>query len=322
MEPVDWRPLQRIIACFGASLWPLGSRAEGSATQDSDADATLVGWVESPLPSNFEEQRELQRQSLRKLRVALVASDSGIEVIDLILEAKRPILRLLLPCGTCADVSVENRLGAKKSALLARHIAVGHPALGAACAVMKSWAKRRGVYGQSCGFPSGLGFSCMVIFAAQRLVPPGAVEDIQEVKDYADVQEVYARLQLRCSEGQKELPQLLHGIFGFYAEDFDWSRHVVSLPQKNMALGADTLRIQDPVQTELDLARPYMNQARSDLLRQELFEAFQQLHSGRWDDFLAKKSAWWGHGARLEIADENGEKWEIIKFHGKIMENL
>ena len=33
LPQVDWRPLQRIIACFGASLWPLGSRAEGSATQ-------------------------------------------------------------------------------------------------------------------------------------------------------------------------------------------------------------------------------------------------------------------------------------------------
>ena len=30
--------------------------------------------------------------------------------------------------------------------------------------------------------------------------------------------QVYARLQLRFSEGQKELPQLLHGIFGFYAD--------------------------------------------------------------------------------------------------------
>eukprot|EP00435_Cladocopium_sp_Y103_P002686 s4612_g1.t1 len=235
--------------------------------------------------------------------------------------------------GVCADVSVENRFGAKKSALLARHMAVGHPALGAACAVVKTWAKRRGVYGQSCGFPSGLGFSCMVIFAAQRLMPPGAVEDIQEpqgeegfdhqkmgeVDDFANVQEVYAQLQQRFSDGQKELPQLLHGIFGFYAdawtfgartfgpglEDFDWSRHVVSLTKSTPAPGvADTLRIQDPVQTELDLARPYMNKARSDLLRQELLEAFRQLRSGRWDDFLAKKTrrrAWLmgrGYGAR------------------------
>ena len=30
--------------------------------------------------------------------------------------------------------------------------------------------------------------------------------------------QVYARLQLRFLEGQKELPQLLHGIFGFYAD--------------------------------------------------------------------------------------------------------
>lgn len=48
------------------------------------------------------------------------------------------------PSGLQADVSVENRLGARKSAILAWHVLHGHPALGAAMAVMKSWAKRWG----------------------------------------------------------------------------------------------------------------------------------------------------------------------------------
>eukprot|EP00434_Breviolum_minutum_P026113 symbB.v1.2.023089.t1/scaffold2089.1/size89944/4 len=118
------------------------------------------------------------------------------------------------------------------------------------------------------------------------------LSECQEIGDVAPVQQVYA--QRGWQKGLlPELAQLLRGIYGFYAEDFHWTRDLVSItPSNGGALAmrsAGVLRIQDPVQNELDLAQPYMDKARSDQLRQEIQDAFQQLRDHRYADFLGTK---------------------------------
>ncbi|CAK9034975.1 unnamed protein product [Durusdinium trenchii] len=292
LQPVDLTPVAAALDPTWR-LWPLGSRAEGLATEDSDVDATII--LPNGLQGSFEEQRELQRQTLRRVRASL---PQAVRVDELVLEAKRPILRLHWEDAhgegriwRRGDLSVESRQGAQKSALVAQHVLLGHPALGAACAMLKSWAKRRCIYGQSHGFPSGLGFSCLGIFAAQQMRPAAAVSMELKVGEVANLEEVYEQLQRsqQRSELLEDLPRLLQGIFRFYAEDFDWAKDAVSLHCRTLVNRQPArLSIEDPVELQLDLAQPYMDQVRSDLLQREMRAAHEQLRKHRWEAFGAK----------------------------------
>eukprot|EP00971_Amphidinium_carterae_P274919 5454970-Amphidinium_carterae.1 len=77
----------------------------------------------------------------------------------------------LISCRTKLDLSVESRAGCKKSALVFEHVR-SSPALRLACFWLKAWAKKSKVYGQYEGFPSGLAFTCMALYAAKHLHPP------------------------------------------------------------------------------------------------------------------------------------------------------
>ncbi|CAE8728497.1 unnamed protein product, partial [Polarella glacialis] len=298
--PIDLAQLRAVVcrALEGAELWPLGSNAEGLRGPSSDADATIVlpeGLAMQQLP--FEQARDLQRQALRTLRTHLVQT-AGFDNLELVLEAKRPILRLTLPCGTPTDVSVENRAGARKSSLVAALIhGASHPALRQACFLLKDWAKQRGVYGQHEGFPSGLGFACLGIFAAQCLEPlvtfrgPNLVEAVPAFADpslTAGRSSGWRPQAWEAALGEDRIvPQLLHAIFAFYAEELDWEAEVVSIRSacrmKRRADQADSiLSIEDPVLTDLDLARPYMDRARSEVLHAEFRRAQALTRSGDW----------------------------------------
>eukprot|EP00933_Yihiella_yeosuensis_P014428 TRINITY_DN12957_c0_g1_i1.p1 TRINITY_DN12957_c0_g1~~TRINITY_DN12957_c0_g1_i1.p1 ORF type:complete len:893 (-),score=191.05 TRINITY_DN12957_c0_g1_i1:122-2461(-) len=299
-EPLDLEPLRsRVVTALpGSELWPLGSNAEGLRSTSSDVDCTVVlsdGLEFGKLP--FEQARDQSRQVLRTLRAKCAKADS-FSVTELILEAKRPILRLVLACGTPVDVSVEHRAGCRKSALVASHFEVGHPALREACFLLKTWAQRRGVYGQQDGFPSGLGFVCLGIFASQcGLEPPVATSKLQ----LSDVPEFVGK-QMMCRESiwQEEpwedlveanliLPKLLHGIFSFYTEDFSWEDEVVSIRSAVQSFKRrenldSVLSIEDPIEPEFDLARPYMDKIRTEQLRQEMRRAKDLLALKRWDE--------------------------------------
>ncbi|CAJ1401297.1 unnamed protein product [Effrenium voratum] len=156
-----------------------------------------------------------------------------------------------------------------------------HPGLGAALVLLKTWAQRRQVYGQSVGFPSGLGFNCLGLFAVQQSLPQVG---LVEVPDFAPEAKAWHQEDLSA------VPSLVTRIFRFYAEDFDWHSELVSIRLARRSAKAArgdvrVLAIEDPVETYLDLARPYMNQARSELLRREMCAAAASLGSGSWEGF-------------------------------------
>ncbi|CAE7247019.1 PPR10, partial [Symbiodinium natans] len=101
--------------------------------------------LEGLVPNFRRHGADFQRRQLRKLR-GLLVQVPGIQILDLVLEAKRPLLKLTLPCGTRADVSAQNREGCRKSAFIARHLQLGHPMLAKCCLYLKTWAQRPGSF--------------------------------------------------------------------------------------------------------------------------------------------------------------------------------
>ncbi|CAE7699815.1 unnamed protein product [Symbiodinium sp. CCMP2592] len=285
-KAADLSPIFSAAAALGARVGHLGSAAEGLGTEDSDIDVTILTEefaVAGPAP--FEESRDFQRRLLRKVR-GLLVQVPGVEILEFISEAKRPLLRMILPCGKKADVSAENREGCQKSAFIARHLHIGHPMLARTCLCLKTWAQRRGVYGQQCGFPSGLGFSCMAIFAAQCFEPTvaGQVGEVPELIHMSHVND----LRQRDATTDEDLPRVVRGIFQFYADVFDWDTEQVSPRrghrQARRALTADgVLSIEDPVLPDLDLARPYMNLERSRQLHRHFTATAELLTKGQWN---------------------------------------
>ncbi|CAE7870256.1 unnamed protein product, partial [Symbiodinium sp. KB8] len=254
--------------------------------QDSDIDVTILTEefaLAGMVP--FEESRDFQRRLLRKVR-GLLVQVPGVEILDFVSEAKRPLLRMILPCGKKADVSAENREGCQKSAFIARHLHIGHPMLARSCLCLKTWAQRRGAYGQQDGFPSGLGFSCMAIFAAQCFEPAvaGQVGEVPELIQMSHVND----LRQRDATIDEDLPRIVRGVFQFYADVFDWDAEQVSPRrghrQARRARTADgVLSIEDPVLPDLDLARPYMNLERSRQLHQHFTATAELLAKGQWN---------------------------------------
>ncbi|CAE7496179.1 unnamed protein product, partial [Symbiodinium pilosum] len=158
--------------------------------------------------------------------------------------------------------------------------------LAKSCLYLKTWAQRHGLYGQQNGFPSGLGFSCMAIFAAQCLEPPAA-DHVLEVPELLDISHVH-QLREREKTNVEDLSRIVHGIFLFYADVFDWDAEQVSprlgRRQLRPARSADkVLSIEDPVLPDLDLARPYMNPARSGELRRAFLRTCDLLAQGKWE---------------------------------------
>eukprot|EP00439_Symbiodinium_sp_Y106_P033238 s1911_g3.t7 len=271
-KAADLSPIFSAAAALGARVGHLGSAAEGLGTEDSDIDVTILTEefaVAGPVP--FEESRDFQRRLLRKVR-GLLVQVPGVEILGFISEAKRPLLRMILPCGKKADVSAENREGCQKSAFIARHLHIGHPMLARSCLCLKTWAQRRGVYGQQDGFPSGLGFSCMAIFAAQCFEPTVAGQ-VGEVPDLIHMSHVNDLRQRDATTDE---------------DVFDWDTEQVSPRrghrQARRALTADgVLSIEDPVLPDLDLARPYMNLERSRQLHRHFTATAGLLTKGQWN---------------------------------------
>jgi len=290
--PVDLGPLAAAVtaALPGATLWPLGSAVEGLRATGSDVDTTVI-LPAGPLdgetrPEN--DERELRHFILRRLRPLLASRACGLEVLDLLLVPRMPILRLCLPCGTRSDLSVENRLGCRKSSLVAAHLATC-PALRHVCFLLKVWARRRGVYGQTIGYPSGLAFACLGIFFGQCLEPPIArTLDPAAVPPCAQWDEIPPG----ASQGQPPdlVPRLIVSAFAFYADDFDWEYEVVSIRRGQRSHRVPSpgcvLSIEDPVQPELDLAAPYMDAARSAALRAEFRCGWELLLAGGWKELF------------------------------------
>eukprot|EP00929_Paragymnodinium_shiwhaense_P087173 TRINITY_DN47453_c0_g1_i1.p1 TRINITY_DN47453_c0_g1~~TRINITY_DN47453_c0_g1_i1.p1 ORF type:complete len:805 (+),score=163.63 TRINITY_DN47453_c0_g1_i1:189-2603(+) len=233
-------------AIAGADVWPLGSAAEGLRSAGSDIDLTVVLPEDTPdrhVLTNgvFEEQRDVRHRTLRKLRPAL-AEIPGLHVTALILEGRMPILRLVLPCGSPADLSVEHRAGCRKSSLVHQHLAASE-ALRRCCFLLKTWAQHRGVYGQLRGYPSGFAYACLGICAGQRIQPAAASllrpEDVPPFADggtkHVSVVPTAAIDSSRGCGGDvlgDDAVRLLWTVFVYYGQMFDWEREMVSITRR------------------------------------------------------------------------------------------
>lgn len=289
---VDLQPLRAIVQALqpGADLWPVGSYLEGLRGVGGDVDATIIlkGSGLPQTPEAVEQARDEQRQILRRLRPLLV-QEPTLEVQSLVLSAKRPIMQLTLPGAIQVDLSVENRTGFLKSAYVVAHLEQSPAALRQACFLLKSWAKRRRVYGQKHLFPSGLAFACLAIFAAQRLEPPMAPRGLPLPMMHSPWASIPSSNKGRLQEERHDdlLQRLLHFTFRFYAEDFKWDSERVCIRSGHQSprLPSDraersVLSIQDPVETNLDLAWPYMNERRSNMLKAEFCRATRLTSQG------------------------------------------
>jgi len=82
--------------------------------------------------------------------------------------------------------------------------------------------------------------------------------------------------------------QLLCTIFRFYAHVHDWDQQVVCIRPRRprRVVPAGVLSIEDPVQPEVDLAYPYMDNRRSSTLHEEFLRGQALMEAGYWDELL------------------------------------
>ncbi|CAK0869039.1 unnamed protein product, partial [Prorocentrum cordatum] len=168
--PAAWR---------GAQVLPYGSSVGGFAGRGGDVDVTVMVPLEgSARPGGgactAEGLRHLQQRALLEWRRHLLGR--GWQVSTVGLGGRVPVLTVRWGPGggRTVDITVRNMLGVHKSGLL-REYASLDPRLCGLVRIVKHWARRRGVFGQTCGYPGRTkryAYTLLAIFFAQSTSPP------------------------------------------------------------------------------------------------------------------------------------------------------
>ncbi|CAE8723500.1 unnamed protein product [Polarella glacialis] len=224
-----------------------------------------------------------------------------------------------ISCGSLAvEVTFDQSLATlRKSELLARACAVGGGQVRQVALVLRIWAAARGLTGQRKGYPSGYAFGLMALYFCQRQGLLGGLSPKAREELSAFFPSDHGQPALREQEGQPSQSQPVHwqphgavaimpplgspeldpvldlgpGLFAFFARDFDWYQEAVSVTSGGRSLhprsteGAakprkGVLWVEDPVEAGVDLAGPYLSQARNIRLRAEFRRADRLLRRG------------------------------------------
>lgn len=165
-----------LLKAAARALWPkacvhaYGSAAEGSALPGSDVDFTVLA-DEALLCAAMDcelKGRPLRDQALRCLRSAISLHQTSIVVVDLVLGAREPVLRLQDRLyGRAMDVTINGYHVIRKSDLLRRYLRDQN--VREVTRLVKAWAKRRGFYGyQQHHHLTGYGYTLLVVYFFQR----------------------------------------------------------------------------------------------------------------------------------------------------------
>jgi len=258
-----------------------GSVANGFCTRASDIDAAFAQEEVAGEPP----PEPLQAASIMKDRlIPILREQPQFEIVEEILGAKVPILKLRFDGVLDVDLSCNNQLPFQNTQLLKAYSSLDSNVRDLGIAV-KLWAKAAGVCGACQGKLSSYTFTLLTIYFMQvhqdvklPCLPPAAFAG-------GGGEAGHAKLAAARSVWSNRLPlgELLFRFFMFYAQDFGWGTEVVSVRLGHRLQYGDSffeglrgrwhmrLHVEDPYQLERNL-----NCVLGELEEARLREAFGQ----------------------------------------------
>lgn len=230
-----------------AQVHSYGSSVSGFADACSDLDLSIEVpfWNLANAYPDASTDHSLASALLTELQ--LYCECAGFEVLDAILKARVPMLRLRFPCPDCfidCDITVNNILAVYNTRLLQAY-AENDRDLTQLVQSVKKWSMRKQVHGARDGHLNSYAFALMAIFYLQvkhglrslQDSVPGTkmVYDWITRHDYNVAFEEGIQIELdrkKCHlEGKRrpEPSQLLAGFFCFFSTEFRWGQDVVSV---------------------------------------------------------------------------------------------
>jgi hypothetical protein len=203
-----------------------GSVANGFGTRASDIDAAFVREAADGEPP----EEPLFAANLMKDRlIPLLQDKPKFEIVEEILGAKVPIVKLRFDSALDVDLSCQNSLPIQNTQLLKAYSSLDARVRDLGIAV-KLWAKAAGVCGACKGHLSSYTFTLLTIYFMQvhpdvklPCLPPAAFAEGGESGQakLAAARSVFSNRQ--------SLGELLFRFFMFYTHDFVWGHEVISV---------------------------------------------------------------------------------------------
>ena len=222
------------LAFPGCSLHICGSTCNGLATNESDVDLCLLLTKTRKIDQKFEARVILHQLNNMLKRSAYVQRCH-------VIYAKVPILKFRdCESGCDCDINVNNTVGIKNTHLLQGYC--GYDVrISPLIMIVKKWAKRHGINDASQGTLSSYSIAMMVLHYLQEPCQPPVVPSLQmaypdifdEARNILDLslENPSTRIPNGGSDNQETLGELLLGFFRYYAEQFRWEDHVISVRQ-------------------------------------------------------------------------------------------
>ncbi len=288
-------------------LWPhalleiFGSSVCSLAGKNSDLDMTFS--PRFPLRLGESEKKSV----LRKVSKAL--QGNGMRAVP-VLGARVPIVKItdLNDTWLAVDLSVENELPVFKSRLLHEYSLID-ARFSQLVLIVKAWAKARDINSAAHGTLNSFGLSLLVVHYLQNVEPPilpRLNEETIELRGEAMlpspprvhgecdglVVRHHTHHQLRGwgSDNKRSMAMLVQEFFRYFARQFQWSQHVVSVTSRGPVhkssvcfhQGQNTcICIQDPFDLQDNCARSVGRNTYGRLL-----EEFQRAYSLDYDTLL------------------------------------
>ncbi|CAF3391725.1 unnamed protein product [Rotaria socialis] len=231
---MKWKLCEDIFSMFVGivphlGVYLVGSSANGFATEDTDADICIV--ISSyPIDQKREAVKflEMVRRALRKKIFA-----GGCDLI----RARVPILRFTdyatrLKC----DVNINNVTGIRNTDLL-RFYSETDSRVAPLVLTLKSWAKFHNINDASQKTLSSYSITLMCLFYLQAIAQPPVVPVWQALlPDRFDVNIPVSQLKrndepnlIWRSENQQTVAELFIGFLRYYAKNFRFEKHAISI---------------------------------------------------------------------------------------------
>jgi DNA polymerase sigma len=222
-----FQALQAVVEELGPR-WRLevfGSVASGFRTSASDMDATCV----QAAAEDDEEESPVAPTILQERLSPLLRQHEKFQVIEEIVHAKVPILRLRFEGHLDIDLSCQNTAALLNTRLLSAYAKL-HPRVRELGIAVKLWAKAAHVCGAAKGNLSSYSFTLLVIYFMQvhNEVNLPCLPTSLFKEDAAVVEEKLESIRSSWS-CRLTLADLFFRFIGFYQWYFEWGHEVVSV---------------------------------------------------------------------------------------------
>ncbi|XP_068693679.1 poly(A) RNA polymerase GLD2-like [Montipora foliosa] len=217
------------------SLHLTGSSGNGFGGNRSDADFCLI--LKNLRQANVRREALIVLQKMHKM----IMRDPTFCFLRncTVVPATVPILKFFDTRSGCeCDININNTVGVRNTHLLRAYCGVDHR-VQPLVVIVKKWAKNHGINDASQGTLSSYALTLMVIHYLQGVCKPAVVPVLQKKypklfrfpEEMSDLSQQDPCKDIACnmSENRQSLGELLVGFFKYYAEDFRWDDHYISI---------------------------------------------------------------------------------------------